>query len=268
METTNNQLKCVGGILGDIIGQRFEFHPKKSKEFQLYTVDSRYTDDTVMTCAVMDWLTNGGDLASTFRKWGNNFPRAGYGTMFRNWLENDLMGAYGSFGNGSGMRVSPVGWAAQSIEECFEMAEASAMSTHNHPEGIKGAQAIASSVFMARTGCTKEEIKEFIKEAFGYNLDRKLDDIRPKYHFEVSCQKSVPEAIICFLEGTSYEDTVRNAVSLGGDADTQACMAGAIAEAFGYPVDSKLYNVFIASHLPDAMYHTISKFNQKFIRND
>ncbi|MBP5723685.1 MAG: ADP-ribosylglycohydrolase family protein [Bacteroidales bacterium] len=268
MPENNKQLKCVGGIIGDIIGQRFEFRQirMKSKDFQLYTVDSRFTDDTVMTCAIMDWLTNGGDLPKTLRKWGDLFPRAGYGGMFRKWLSDESMGAYGSYGNGSGMRVSPVGWAAQSIDECLEMAKDSAMPTHNHEEGIKGAQAIASSIFMARTGKTKDEIKEFITSKFGYDLERTVYEIRPKYRFEVSCQKSVPESIICFLEGTSYEDCVRNAVSLGGDTDTQADMTGAIAEAFGYPIDSQLYDTIVASYLPDVIFHTIYNFNRKFIK--
>lgn len=264
----NKQLKCVGGIIGDIIGQRFEFRQKrqKSKDFQLYTADSRFTDDTVMTCAVMDWLTNGTNLAETLRKWGNLFPRAGYGGMFRQWLADDSIGPYGSFGNGSGMRVSPVGWAAKSLDESFELAKESAIVTHNHKEGIKGAQAIAAAIFMARTGTAKDEIEQYVSEMFGYDLDRTVDEIRPAYRFEVSCQKSVPESIICFLEGTSYEDCVRNAVSLGGDTDTQADMTGAIAEAFGYAIDDKLYNAIVPTYLPDIIYHTISDFNRKFIK--
>lgn len=264
-----NQLKCVGGIIGDIIGQRFEFRKKrqKTKDFQLYTVDSRFTDDTVMTCAIMDWLVHGNDLSETMRKWGQMFPRAGYGGMFRKWLSDSTMGAYGSFGNGSGMRVSPVGYAAKSIEECLELAKQSALPTHNHEEGIKGAQAIAASVFLAKSGAAKEDIKSYVTETFGYDLERTVDSIRPNYKFEVSCQKSVPESIICFLEGTSYEDCVRNAVSLGGDTDTQADMTGAIAEAFGYPIDDKLYNALIPTYLPDTMYHVISEFNCKYIND-
>lgn len=265
--SNSNQLKCVGGIIGDIIGQRFEFRQKrqKTKDFQLYSVDSRFTDDTVMTCAIMDWLVHGNDLSETMRNWGQMFPRAGYGLMFRKWLSDNTMGSYGSFGNGSGMRVSPVGYAAKTIEECLYLAKESALPTHNHEEGIKGAQAIAASVFMARNSKTKDEIKEFVSSTFGYDLERTVDSIRPNYKFEVSCQKSVPESIICFLEGTSYEDCVRNAVSLGGDTDTQADMTGAIAEAFGYPIDDKLYNALIPTYLPDTMYHIISEFNRKFI---
>ena len=269
MEKYNNQLRCVGGIIGDIIGQRFEFrrNRQKTKNFQLYTVDSRFTDDTVMTCTIMDWLVHGNDLSETMRKWGQMFPRAGYGGMFRKWLSDNTMGAYGSFGNGSGMRVSPVGYAAKSIEECLELAEQSALPTHNHEEGIKGAQAIAASVFLAKSGAAKEDIKSYVTETFGYDLERTVDSIRPNYKFEVSCQKSVPESIICFLEGTNYEDCVRNAVSLGGDTDTQADMTGAIAEAFGYPIDEKLYNALIPTYLPDSMYHIISEFNCKFIND-
>jgi ADP-ribosylglycohydrolase len=269
MEKSNNQLKCVGGIIGDIIGQRFEFrrNRQKTKDFQFYTVNSHFTDDTVMTCAIMDWLVHGNDLSETMRKWGQMFPRAGYGPMFQKWISDSTMGAYGSFGNGSGMRVSPVGYAAKNIKECLDLAEQSALPTHNHEEGIKGAQAIAASVFLAKSGAAKEDIKSYVTETFGYDLERTVDSIRPNYKFEVSCQKSVPESIICFLEGTSYEDCVRNAVSLGGDTDTQADMTGAIAEAFGYPIDDKLYNALIPTYLPDSMYHIISEFNCKYIND-
>jgi ADP-ribosylglycohydrolase len=267
--SNNNQLKCVGGIIGDIIGQRFEFrrNRQKTKDFQFYTVNSHFTDDTVMTCAIMDWLVHGNDLSETMRKWGQMFPRAGYGPMFQKWISDSTMGAYGSFGNGSGMRVSPVGYAAKNIKECLDLAEQSALPTHNHEEGIKGAQAIAASVFLAKSGAAKEDIKSYVTETFGYDLERTVDSIRPNYKFEVSCQKSVPESIICFLEGTSYEDCVRNAVSLGGDTDTQADMTGAIAEAFGYPIDDKLYNALIPTYLPDSMYHIISEFNCKYIND-
>lgn len=262
----DKKLKCVGGIIGDIIGQRFEWHPHKSKDFKLWTVDSRFTDDTVMTCGIMDWLANNGDLAETLKKWGRMFPKAGYGGHFRQWLAGGSNESYGSYGNGSGMRVSPVGWAAQNIEECLELAEESAKVTHNHPEGIKGAQAIASAIFMARTGNSKEEIKDFISSKFEYNMNRTLEEIRPNYKFEVSCQKSVPESIICFLEGNNYEDCVRNAVSLGGDSDTQADMAGAIAEAYSYEIDTVLYKNLFGIWLPEDMQQIIKDFNEKFIK--
>ena len=160
------------------------------------------------------------------------------------------------------MRVSPVGWMFDTLEETLDFAEKSANPTHNHPEGINGAKAIAGSIWLARNRATKEQIRTFCTDNFGYDMGRTVDDIRPGYKFEVSCQKSVPEAIICFLDGTSYEDVVRNAISLGGDSDTQACMAGAIAEAFGYTISEDLYKLFLKKIDPE-MYTVIERFNEK-----
>ena len=238
-----------GAILGDIIGSPFEFDMgNKSKEFPLFSKHSTFTDDTVMTIAVaeatMDLLceAHGGKakMIASMKKFGKLFPRAGYGGMFRRWLQWDDPQPYGSYGNGSAMRVSSVAWLFDEIESVRAVARLSAEVSHNHPEGIKGAEATASAIFMARTGRTKEEIKAYIEENFGYDLSRSCDEIRPNYHHIETCQETVPEAITAFLDGESFEDVIRTAVSLGGDCDTLTCIAGSIAEGFyGVPEELK-----------------------------
>ena len=221
-----------GAIAGDIIGSPFEWNNIKTTDFELFSSKSRFTDDTVMTVAVADAILHNKDYIDVFKEYGRKYPDAGYGSAFKKWFMSDDMTGYGSFGNGSAMRVSPVGFAFNTIEEVLEEAKKSAEVSHNHREGIKGAQATASAIFLAGQGRSKKEIKDYIQEHFGYNLERTLDDIRPDYKFDVTCQGSVPEAIIAFLESEDFEDAVRKAVSLGGDSDTIACIAGAIAQAF------------------------------------
>ncbi len=240
----------LGAIIGDIVGSCYEFNSIKTTEFELYNPRSRYTDDSVMTMAVAEWLLEDPHhthhiLEEKMVKYGNLNSNVGYGGTFLRWLflpnaifSDGKRKPYNSFGNGSAMRVSAVGWMFDSLEETERLAEISASITHNHPEGIKGAQATAAAIFMARHGASKEEIKDYISKRFKYNLNRTCEQIRPFYGFEVSCQKSVPESIIAFLDSKDYESTVRLAVSLGGDSDTQACIAGGIAEAFyGIPDD-------------------------------
>lgn len=225
------------------MGSRFERGNWKGKSFELYTSKSHFTDDTVMTIAVADWLLHERDLEEAMRYWGRKYPLAGYGGNFKLWLAGIKQGPYGSWGNGSAMRVSPVGWLARGLEECLDLAGKSAAVTHDHPEGIKGAKAIAGAIYLARTGASKADIKDWIQAEFSYDLERRLDDIRPHYTFDVSCQGSVPESIIAFLEATGLEDAIRNAISIGGDTDTLACMAGSIAEAYYHrkePIDSGL----------------------------
>ncbi|MBQ8050015.1 MAG: ADP-ribosylglycohydrolase family protein [Bacteroidaceae bacterium] len=224
----------LGALAGDIIGSVYEFRNSKSVDFELFTDASTFTDDSVMTLAVSRWLME--DEAHTLQalvrcmqELGNVHPDAGYGGSFMLWLASEEPKPYDSWGNGAGMRVSPVGLYAKTIDEALALAAISASVSHNHPEGIKGAQAIASCVFLCKRGKSKAEIKEYVKRMFGYDLDRKIEDIRKWYEFDVSCQGSVPEAIIAFLEGNSFEEVIRLAVSLGGDSDTIACMAGAIA---------------------------------------
>jgi len=222
----------LGAIVGDIIGSAYEWHRTKSPDFELFTPRSHFTDDTVLTVAMADCILHGKDYALTFKEYGRRYPYAGYGGMFLAWLASDSLTPYNSFGNGSAMRVSPVGFASSSLDDVLREAERSAAVTHNHPEGIKGAQAVAAAIFLARSGGGKKRIREYVEDTFGYDLHQTLDQIRPYYGFDETCQGSVPQAIIAFLESSDYEDAVRKAVSLGGDSDTLACMAGGIAQAY------------------------------------
>ena len=232
----------IGAILGDMIGSPYEFdRGNKTKDFPLFSAGSEFTDDSVMTIAVaealMDTLGRTDEeiraaLVESMQKWGKRYPDAGYGGMFYHWLHSRHPSPYGSYGNGSAMRVSAAGWLADSCEETRHLARLTADVTHNHPEGIKGVEAVATAIFLARTGSRKEEIRSIITREFGYDLSRTCDEIRPAYHHMESCQKTVPEAITAFLEGNDFEDVIRTAVSLGGDCDTLTCIAGSMAEAF------------------------------------
>ena len=224
----------LGAITGDIIGSAYEWDNVKSKDFKLFDPSSLrlgFTDDTVMTVALMDAIMNSKPYGITMQKYFRKYPDAGYGANFHSWCAHDEVDPYDSWGNGSAMRTSPVAYAFDTIDDVMKRAAHYAAVTHNHPEGIKGAQAIASAIFLARTGTSKDDIANFVVEQFDYDLDRSLEEIRPDYEFDVSCQGSVPEAIIAFLESEDYEDAIRNAISIGGDSDTIACMAGGIAEA-------------------------------------
>ena len=229
----------LGAIIGDIIGSVYEWNNIKTKDFPLFSDKCFFTDDTVMTIAVADALLNGGttdDFIDSMKKFGKLFPNSGYGARFGSWIHSDEREPYNSWGNGSAMRVSPCGWFADSLKEAESLAEKSAVVTHNHPEGVKGAQATAAAIYLARTGAKKDKIKEHIESKYGYDLSRTLDEIRPTYKFNESCQGTVPEAIIAFLESTGFEDAIRNAISLGGDSDTLAAITGSIAEAaYGIP---------------------------------
>lgn len=229
----------LGAIAGDVIGSVYENAPTKSKDVPLYRRGSTFTDDTVLTAAVADCLLSGRSYVDSFHDYFDAYPDAGYGGTFIRWAAYRLREPYNSWGNGSAMRVSPVAYAFASLDETLGEAKRSAEVTHDHPEGIRGAQATAAAIFLARCRSSKEEIRSRIQELFGYDLEQKVDDIRPTHQFDVSCQGSVPQSIICFLDSKSFEDAVRNAISLGGDADTMACIAGAIAEPFygGVPPD-------------------------------
>jgi len=222
----------IGAIAGDIIGSVFEWENIKTTEFSLFSQNSSFTDDTVMTIAVADCILHGKSYVQAFKYWGQKYPHAGYGGNFGRWLFTSNSAPYNSFGNGSAMRVSPVGFAFDTLDTVLEEAKRSAEVTHNHPEGIKGAQATASAILLARQGNSKKEIKEYIESHFNYDLRRTLDEIRPEYRFDETCQGTVPEAIIAFLESDSYENAIRKAISLGGDSDTLTCITGGIAQAF------------------------------------
>lgn len=229
-----DKVKMLGAIAGDIIGSTYEFYNTKSADFKLFEEGSIFTDDSVMTLAVAKWLIE--DEAHTIhyliycmQELGHLHADAGYGGRFLGWLWEDDPQPYNSWGNGAGMRVSPVGLYAKTLDEALALAALTASVSHNHPEGVKGAQAIATSVFLAKQGKSKAEIKAYVEKTFDYNLNRTIAEIRPRYEFDVSCQGSVPEAIIAFLEGNSFEEVIRLAISLGGDSDTIGAMAGAIA---------------------------------------
>ena len=253
----------IGAIAGDIIGSVFEWNSIKSTDFPLFSPSSRFTDDTVLTVAVADAILQGRDYGVSIKEWGRNYPGAGYGSTFIQWLASDSFEPYNSWGNGSAMRVSPVGFAFDTVEDVLAEAERSASVTHNHPEGIKGAQAAALAVFLARTGIEKKEIKKEIAGRFQYDLNRTLDEIRPSYSFEVSCQGSVPESIMAFLESSDFEDAVRNAVSLGGDSDTMACIAGAIAQAYYKDIPIHILEN-VRQRLPEEMLEVVEKFSGKY----
>lgn len=256
----NNML---GAIIGDIIGSSYEFGATKRIDFELFTSSSRFTDDSVLTVAIADCLLNEKDYAKTVYEYGRKYPYAGYGGMFNSWLYSEDPSPYNSFGNGSAMRVSPVGFACNTEDQVLSYAKKTAEITHNHTEGIKGAMAVASAIFWARQGKNKGFISEYITKYFIYDLTEKLDDIRKGYSFKVTCQESVPQAIIAFLESNDYEDAVRKAVSLGGDADTQACIAGGIAQAFYKEIPSEMIRKSLEI-LPDEFILIINKFNKKY----
>lgn len=253
----------LGAIAGDIIGSVYEFRPFKETTFPLFSDSSEYTDDTVMTVANAEWLLSGDSLFGIMQDFGNRYP-AGYGGMFWEWLHAYDPQPYNSWGNGSAMRVSPVGWAFDTLEETLEVAKQSAEITHNHPEGIKGAQATAACIFLARKGKSKQEIKEYIEDYFGYDLSKTCDEIRPTYQFNESCQGSVPESIIAFLESTDFESAIRLTVSLGGDADTMGAITGGIAEAFYGGVPEHIRKE-VLKRLPNEFIEVMQKFYQKFV---
>ena len=254
----------IGAIAGDIIGSVYEHYQIKTKDFPLFHPRCRFTDDTVLTVAVADAILTGRPYEQSVREIGRRYPGAGYGGSFIGWLHSDHPQPYNSWGNGSAMRVSPVGFAFNTEDEVLDEAEKTANISHNHPEGVKGAQATALAVFLARMGHTKEEIRDQIRQRTGYNIHRTVDDIRPAYSFDVSCRGTVPEAIIAFLDSTSYEDAVRNAISLGGDSDTLACITGGIAEAFYRDVPDDIRVKVRALLTPDLLEIT-EAFCEKYI---
>jgi len=249
----------LGAIAGDIIGSVYEARPIKTTDFPLFTEGSRFTDDTVLTVAVADALLSGRDYAAVFRNDYARWPDAGYGASFRAWARDPSRPPYGSWGNGSAMRVSPVAWFSNSLEEAVREARRSAVVTHDHPEGIRGAEAVAAAVWSARNEQDKQRIREILEDRFGYDLNFRIDEIRPAYAFELSCAGTVPPAVRAVLEAEGFEEAVRLAVSLGGDSDTLAAIAGSIAEALFGGVPAGIREE-VRNRLPAELLDTIDRF--------
>ncbi|MBS9402252.1 ADP-ribosylglycohydrolase family protein [Halomonas sp. TRM85114] len=254
----------LGAIAGDIIGSVHEGAGTKHRDFPLFVARSTFTDDTVLSVAVAEALLHGGDYVTHFHAYYHRYPDAGFGGNFARWAERRDTAPYYSWGNGSAMRVSPVGFAAPSLDDALDEAKRSASVTHNHPEGIRGAQAVAAAIYLARDGAGKAEIKRQIESRFGYNLSTRLDALRPGYGFDVSCQGSVPPSIVAFLESDSVEGAMRNAISLGGDADTMACIAGGIAEAFHGGLPDHLHEG-ATQRLDPPLREIVDAFRDRFI---
>lgn len=265
----------LGAIIGDIVGSTYEFNNIKTKDFPFFTEGSECTDDSILTFATADWLLHGGDIARIYSDYATRYPcpMGGYGTSFNGWvIRSQRLGdyaPYNSCGNGSAMRVSPVGWAFNTKEEVLHYAKLSAECTHNHPEGIKGAQATALCILMARKGTSKEQIRQAIEDEFGYDLSLTIDEIRPRYSWEgpdnrgdgATCQGSVPQAIRAFLDGNDFEDCIRNAISIGGDSDTIGCITAAIAEAF-YGISQDIRERAMG-YLPENLQKLVMEFEVK-----
>jgi ADP-ribosylglycohydrolase len=256
----------IGAIAGDIIGSVYERHNIKIADFLLFNPGSTFTDDTVLTVAIADAILSDSGYAGKLQEYYRLYPERGYGPGFRRWAAAGRTTPYHSNGNGSAMRVSPVGFAFDTLEEVLREAKRSAEVTHNHPDGIKGAQAVASAVFFARKGTSKEEIKAYAQETFHYNLNEPIESIRTHYRFDMTCAGSVPQAITAFLESASYEDAIRKAISIGGDSDTIACMAGSIAEAFYGGVPKDIADAALEK-LDDSLREVIAVFEQMYSIN-
>jgi len=260
---TQKPICLLGALAGDIIGSVYEFSSQKEYDFPLFRRSSKITDDSVLTIAVADAIVNKRSYLEYIREYALAYPNSGYGGYFHQWMHSDKPQPYNSFGNGSAMRVSAVAWAYETIEDVLREAERSAAVTHNHPEGIKGAQAVALSIFLARKGASKEKIRQEIVSRFGYNLDKTIDEIRPDYQFDETCQKTVPPAIVAFLESDDFEDAIRKAISLGGDADTLAAITGSIAEAHYGDVPEEIA-IQVKQRTPHELWNVIERFSEKF----
>lgn len=252
----------IGTIAGDVIGSVYEFNNIKTTEFDLFNPECKFTDDTVLTIAVADCILHKKPFAQTLAEYAKKYPDRGYGSLFSDWIHTQSFLPYNSFGNDSAMRVSPVGFAFNNLEKVLKTAKLSAEITHDHSEGIKGAQAVATAVFLAKIGKSKQEIRSFIKSTFIYAMDFKLDDIRSTYTFNETCQNSVPQAITAFLESSDYEDAIRLAISIGGDSDTIACMTGGIAAAYYKEIPEEIID-FVVSKLPDEFIEIIDEFEEE-----
>lgn len=263
-EARNDEIRMLGAIAGDMIGSRYEHNRCTDPRFTLFKKGSRFTDDTVLTVAVADAILNGLGYGETIVAYARRYPDAGYGSFFRRWISQDGIEPYNSLGNGSAMRVSPIAWAFESLDQVLLEAKRSAEVTHNHPEGIKGAQSVALAIFLARMGKGKEDIRQEIEMRFSYDLHRTLDEIRPTYRWDSTSPGSVPESILAFLESTDLESAIRNAVLMGGDADTMAAITGSIAEAYyGGLLPGMISEV--RARLSPELWDVVEEFNRRFI---
>lgn len=252
-----------GAIAGDIIGSIYEFDDEKPEyNFPLFTENSYFTDDTILTVALADSILNNENYKIKLYEYYHRFPKGGYGGFFHRWAKVKNAPPYNSYGNGSAMRVSPVAWAYDNLETVLAKAKESAEVTHNHPEGIKGAQATASSIYLARTGSSKSEIKTYVEKNFGYFVDFDLEDLRRNYTFDETCQKTVPQAIYTFLISDNFEDSIRKAIYIGGDSDTLACINGSIAEAF-YGIPDFIIKE-VVERLDEELLLVVENFREKF----
>ncbi len=256
----------LGAIVGDVVGSIYEFDNHRSKDFPLFSSRSAFTDDTVLTVALAEAILSGQEYAHLMRLYGMRYPGAGYGGMFRRWLVDPGMGPYNSFGNGAAMRISPAGWAYDTLELTLDRARKFTEVTHNHPEGVKGAQVTAGAIWLARHRASKQDIRAWVEEKAGYDLSRTCDEIRPVYVFNETCQGTVPEALTAFLESTDFEDAIRLAVSLGGDTDTLACITGAVAEAFYGGVPDRIAREAL-SRLDPAILVVVRRFRDHFAQS-
>ena len=255
----------LGALTGDIVGSIYEWNNIKTTEFPLFQAQCRFTDDSVLTVALAEAILTGRSYASLMKSYCRNYPDAGYGSGFLRWAQSESSAPYNSFGNGSAMRISPVGWAFDTLEEVLKKAEEYSVLTHSHPEGVKGAQATAATVYIARSGASKEEIRRYVTDTFSYDLSRSLDEIRPGYSFDVSCQGTVPQAITAFMESEDFESALRLAISLGGDSDTLACITGGMAEAFygGVPITIAVETLRL---LDEDLRRVTLEFREKYVR--
>jgi len=253
----------LGAIVGDVIGSVHEWAGTKTKDFPLFVPHSTFTDDSVLTVAIADWILTGGDLVDFLHSYTCTYPGRGYGGFYHRWASAGAREPYNSFGNGAAMRVSPVGFAFESMDDVLAWSKRSAEVTHNHPEGIKGAQATAAAIYLARTTRDKSRIKKAVESRFGYDVSASLDEIRPTYCFNETCQGTVPQALIAFFESTSYEDAIRNAISLGGDADTLGCITGGIAEAYYGGVPKELAEPVLRM-LDERLIAVVNRFRGRF----
>jgi len=256
----------IGAIIGDIVGSVYEFNNHRSNEFPLFQANSDFTDDSVLTFATAKVLLDGGDYAATYQRFARAYPHRGYGGRFSRWIKLDDPQPYNSFGNGSAMRVAPIGFAFADAKSTLAEAKRSAEVTHNHPEGIKGAQAVALAIWMARQGEDRDAIRQAIEKQFGYDLSRTCDFIREMGKFDETCQGSVPEAITCFLESTDFEDCIRLSISIGGDSDTIACIAGGIAQAYYREIPDWIVEETRA-RLPLEFLEILDRFEERYMQN-